>query len=333
MSARDPHGPGFSLGPTEAVYRAEGEGEAWGEGELLPWGPLRLDPAAACLSYGLGVFEGLKAQRGVDGGLRLFRPADNAARFGRSAAQLLMPPFPAPRFVDAVARVVRANAAHAPPAGTGALYVRPIQIASEPRLGAGPCQRVTVSIYASPVGAYFAGDDGLRLRALRQARVPAGGCGSAKAMGNYAGCLATVHSFRARGYDDVLFLDAAERRLVTETSGANVFARLGDGPLVTPPLDDQVLPGITRDSVIRIAREVLDLEVEERPLALDEVLGGASELFCTGTAYTVRPARELSFEDRELRLPSRATADALRELLLGIQLGDGEDPFGWTVEL
>jgi branched-chain amino acid aminotransferase len=325
----------FEFTATGTIYRATGrvDGDPEWEGDLSPFGPLALSPAAAALSYGLGVFEGLKAHRAPDGRVLLFRPRANADRLRRSAEQLLMLPFPAGRFVDAVTRLARSNQAHLPPHGEGALYIRPVELAAEPRLGIGPCREFCVAMYATPVGPYFAPGVGLRLRVVRKSRAPAGGSGSAKAMGNYAGCLRVVQGFRDRGYHDVLFLDARELRHVTETSGSNVFVRLRDGRLVTPPLDDQILAGITRDSVIRIARDLMGLAVEERPLPVDEVVEEAEELFCTGTAYTVQSVAELEHGERLVRLPGRGTARELRELLLGIQTGVREDPFGWVVQV
>jgi branched-chain amino acid aminotransferase len=188
------------------------------------------------------------------------------------------------------------------------------------------------------VGGYFgAGRDdsptGLRLRVLDQGRCAAGGTGAAKAAGNYAGGLAIARHWKAQGYDDVLFLDARHERFMTETSGANVFVKFPGGSLVTPPLDDQILAGITRDSVLRLARERFNLSVEERPLPIQEVLDSAEEVFCTGTAYTVQSVRELVHRDRVQRYESRRLQGELLAELLGIQRGDREDPFNWVHEL
>jgi branched-chain amino acid aminotransferase len=328
----------FAFSATGTVYRAEGRrgGDPEWEGDLQPFGSVAFSPAAAAFSYGLGVFEGLKAHRAPDGRVLLFRPRANAERFRRSAEQLLMLPFPADRFVAAVTGLVKSNLDHLPPHGEGALYLRPVELAVEPRLGIGPCREFCVLIYAAPVGPYFApakAGAGLRLRVLEQSRVPAGGSGGAKAMGNYAGCLRVVQRWRDEGYHDVLFLDARELRFVAETSGSNVFARLRDGRLVTPSLDDQILAGITRDSVIRLARDLLGLTVEERPLPIDEVVEEAEELFCTGTAYTVQSVAELQRGERLVRLPGRDTARELREALLGIQTGTRDDPFDWVMSV
>jgi branched-chain amino acid aminotransferase len=194
-----------------------------------------------------------------------------------------------------------------------------------------------VVIYGSPVGSYFSGGEvrGLKLRVLEQGRVAPGGTGSAKTLGNYAGTFPMAAHWKQLGYDDVLFLDAARLRDVTETVASNVFARMKSGVLVTPPLDDQILPGVTRDSVIRIARDVLGIPVEERPLAIEEVVSDAEEAFCTGTAYRLKPIAEVHYRDRAATFGTTGTRDAILEILEEIQLGAREDVYGWvrTVEV
>lgn len=327
---------GFGFSATDRIYRAvHRASEGRWQGGLEPFGALALSPAAACLSYGLGIFEGLKAQRGVDGRLRLFRPDENARRFVRSAEKILLEPFPEADFVAAAIDVVRENARFVPAAGRGALYLRPIELASEARLGAAPCAEHTVVVYAAPVGSYFAeGADraGLRLRILDQARVVAGGSGDAKAMGNYAGCLATVRRWRQQGYHDVLFTHAGDARFVTEASGANVFALLADDRLVTPALDDQILPGITRASVIALARAE-GLTVEERPLGIEELWRDAREVFCTGTAWTVQSVCRLEHGERAVDFGEQALATQLRSQLFELQRGAAEDRWGWLREV
>ncbi|PJA15074.1 MAG: branched chain amino acid aminotransferase [Elusimicrobia bacterium CG_4_10_14_0_2_um_filter_63_34] len=324
----------FAYTKTDCVFSCEGSIDAdpiWGEGHYLPFENVQISPAATVLSYGLSVFEGLKAERTEDGRILVFRVDRNAWRFGHSANQLAMPPFPEQRFIEAALEIVLRNERFVPPAGKGTLYLRPILFADEPQLGLRTARRYRVLIYACPVGGYFsAGDKGLRLRVLEQGRVAPGGTGSAKAAGNYAGSLNRRQSWHAQGYDDVLFLDAHEVRFVTETTGSNVFARLKDGTIVTPPLDDQILPGITRESVIRIAREVLGFKVEERPLSIDEVISDAAEVFCTGTAWTVRSVGEIQRREASHAFEKPKAAPVLLEALRGIQSGKRPDPFGWT---
>lgn len=333
----------FAFTETDVMYRSFGEWNdedhaSWDQGAFMPFGNLDFSPAAAFMSYGVGVFEGLKAQRSADGRVLLFRHRDNGLRLQRSAERLMMAPFPVDQFVDAVEGVVRQNIRFVPPHGKGTLYVRPMEHAIESKLGLGPCSRFWVVMYCSPVGGYFAsktskGPDGLRLRVLKQGRVAPGGTGDAKAMGNYAGGITIAHEWRSQGYNDVLYLDARHLLYLTETSGSNLFVKLKSGPIVTPPLDDQVLPGITRDSAATVAKEILNLDVIERPIPIEEVLDDGEEMFCTGTAYTVQPVRELVHDGGIRSFNSSPVQEALLKEILAYQTGEKDDPFNWVTEV
>ncbi len=293
---------------------------------------------AAFFSYGLGIFEGMKAQRTADDRVLLFRHQENARRFARSAERLSLPPFPPDRFIAATEELVRRNLRFVPPHGQGSFYIRPLQHAISPLIGVKTGSRFWVLMFGCPVGSYFAGkpadaSSGLRLRVLEQGRVAAGGTGSAKAIGNYAGGIFLAQSWKQHGFDDVLYLDARHVRYITETSASNVFVKLKSGPLVTPPLDDQILPGVTRDSVLRIARDILGLTTEERPVTLEEALDEAEEIFCTGTAWTVFNVRELQHGERTTTFETNELQTRLRTELIGIQRGLTEDRFGWTTEV
>ena len=334
---------GFGFVETDAFYRCHGrlgDGPVWREGEFLPFGPVSLSPAASFLSYGLGVFEGMRVQRAADGRVLLFRHRDNARRFQRSAERLLMPEFPEDRFVAGVEGVVQRNLRFVPPHRKGSLYVRPMEHAIEPKLGIAPCSEFWVLIYGCPVGNYFAstgGSDkeslGLRLKVVEQARCATDGTGAAKAMGNYAGGIAVAQRWKKAGFHDVLYLDAEQLTDLTETSGSNVFVKLGNGTLVTPSLNDQILAGITRDSAIRVARDVLGVTVEERPISVDEALEDGEEIFCTGTAWTVRSIGEIDYLGRLHRFASSELQQAILDEIQGIQLGEREDRFGWISEV
>jgi branched-chain amino acid aminotransferase len=326
----------FRFRPTDWIYRSFGDADrvpVWHKAGYTAFQEISLSPAAAVLSYGFGVFEGLKAEEGTDGRVRLFRPADHAARFSRSAVRLGMPAFPESRFVEAVGGLVSRNARFVPAAGQGTFYVRPMMHALEPMLGHARMRRFAVTISGSPVGSYFPGEKGIALKVIPVARAAPGGTGAAKAIGNYAGTAAWRAAAHAEGFDDVLFLDAAGQGLVSETSGSNLFCVLRGGEIVTPPLDDTILAGITRESVIRIAREIEGLDVIERPLPIDEVLGRGEEVFCTGTGWGVMPIRTIARggTTREYREPD--VAGRLREALRGIRTGERPDPFGWTREV
>lgn len=323
----------FSFTETDYIYRSDGDirrAPVWVPGRIEPFGALALSPAAAVLSYGLGIFEGLKAFRREDGRVQLFRPEMHAARFQRSAERLSMPAFPADLFLSALDRLVDANRRFVPPHGQGSLYIRPMQHAVEAKLGYGSCREFSVTMYGSPVGAIGSASASIRLQAVERARVAPGGTGAAKAIGNYAGSVHIAGPARLQGFDDVLYLDARTLTHVTETSGANLFAVGRDGRLITPPLDDQILAGVTRDSVLAIAQEELGLRVEERPLGIDEVLADAREVFCTGTAWTLRSVEEIAFRDRSIRLSGREVRDRLWDIIGGIQTGRRSDRPGWT---
>ncbi len=328
----------FSLTETDVMYRSFGDSTrdpVWDEGELIPYGDITVSPAAAFMSYGLGVFEGLKAQKTADERVLLFRVDKNAERLQKSAERLSMAPFPADQFVEGVMDLVRENLRFVPPADKGSFYIRPIEHAIEPKLGLGPCTKFSLILFGSPVGDYFSGGapTGVRLKVLEQGRAAPGGTGYSKAMGNYAGAIYIASEWKSKGYDDVLYLDAHHLQFVTETSGSNVFLKRRDGIIVTPELNDQILPGVTRDSTIHVAREVLGLEVEERPLSIEELIADGEELFCTGTAWTIQNVREIVYRDQVISFPENQTCKALLEILRGIQTGMQNDPFGWIREV
>lgn len=329
----------FSLHESDHMLVIRGEREKfdaetlWDADRLLPFGTLELSPAASVLSYGLGVFEGLKIHRSRDGRLLGFRIADHGRRFQRSAAALNLGTLPVDRFTAAVTKLVRANADRSPDHGKGSLYVRGILFADEPMLGLAPCRRFCAAFYCSPVGSYFAGDGaGIRLRLLDRARVPAGGTGSAKAIGNYAGSITVRSKWQAQGYDDVLYVHAAGGDLIGETSGSNVFVRLDDGSIATPRLDDQILPGITRDSVLALLNTDGE-KAAERDVSAAEIFANGAELFCTGTAWTVQPVAKLDGDGEERAFDSQDTSRRLRERLDAIKCGELPDPHGWISEI
>jgi branched-chain amino acid aminotransferase len=327
----------FSLTETDWIYVARGDSRrnpVWDEGEWLPFGELGISPASPALAYGLGIFEGLKAHRTKDGRILLFRADRNAARFSRSAERITLAPFPESRFVEASVELVRRNARFVPPYGRGSFYLRPVEWGSDPRLGLGTVQGFSAVFYGSPVGPYFAAGaaPGLRLLVKEQGRVAPGGTGFAKAAANYAGGILIADQAKKLGYTDVLYLDARHVRNVTETSGSNVFCVRRDGTIVTPPLDDQILPGVTRDSTIHVAKH-LGMKVEERALPIDEVIADGVGLFCTGTAYTLARVHEITYRDEPHVFPDDSVRAKLFEVVRGIQLGEREDAWGWTIEV
>ncbi len=340
---------GFGLTQTKIIYRAAcdlgpdqkgsedplSEG-AWSEGNFIEWDEIGLSPAAGVLSYGLSVFEGLKAQRDQNGGIRLFRVDEHARRFAASAQTLLMPFFPIDRFCSVIEGMVRRNSSFVPASGEGSLYLRPVLFAVEPKLGLGRCRQFSMTVYASPVDDFFSHrpERSLRLEVLDRERA-APGLGAAKCSANYAAVLAAVEASRAKGFNDVVFIDpesgySSQQTVVTETSGANLFVRLASGHLVTPPLGDQLFPGITRDSVLRVAREVLGITIEERPISLEEIFEAGDEVFCTGTAWSVASIGEIEHRGSAKQFSTSETQTLILNVIRGVQTGRLEDPFGWV---
>lgn len=245
----------------------------------------------------------------------------------RSAERITLAPFPEGRFVETCMELVARNARFVPPHDKGSFYIRPVEWGSDGRLGLGTVQGFTVVFYGSPVGGYFAAGSapGLRLLVKEQGRVAPGGTGWAKAAANYAGGILIADQAKKAGFTDVLYLDARHVRNVTETSGSNVFCVRRDGTLVTPPLDDQILPGVTRDATIHVARH-LGMKVEERVLPIDEVVADGVGLFCTGTAYTLARVHEITYRDKAYQFTDDTVRTKLFEVVRGIQIGAREIP-------
>jgi len=310
----------------------------WHDPAVVPFGPLAMSPAAKVLHYGLEVFEGLKAYAWPDDQVGLFRPELNAARLNRSAARLAMPPVPEALQLEALELLVDLLRAWVPRAAGTSLYLRPALIGIDPSLGVGPSAEHLYLLIASPVGGYFASDAaGIAVWIEEHdARAFPGGVGAAKAGGNYAAGLQAQLRAKRAGFDQVLFLDGTAHRWLEEMNGMNVFAVI-DGLLVTPPLGDTILDGVTRRSLLELA-PTLGIQADERPLPIDQVLEGLqrdrlSELFTAGTGAGITPIGRLGFRDQELRVGTGGlgpVAAELKESLDGIQTGSLSDPFGWT---
>jgi branched-chain amino acid aminotransferase len=329
--------PGFGQVLTDHMFHAEWTVErGWHAARVEPYGPLALDPAAAVLHYGQTAFEGLKAFRGAGGATRLFRPRDHARRLARTAARLCMPAPDEALLVEGLKALVRADADWFPGTPGTSLYLRPLLIATEPFLGVRPARRYDLLVIASPVGGYF-GPSARPLRLWvekRLARAAPGGLGAAKTGANYVASLRAAEEAKARGFDQVLWTDAGAHRLVEEVGTMNLFARIGPA-VVTPPLGDTLLAGVTRDTVLALLRDD-GAAAQERPLSLEELeaahrAGALAEVFGTGTAAVVAPVGELAWEGGGLRLPSPAggTGERLREQILAIQHGEAPDRHGW----
>jgi branched-chain amino acid aminotransferase len=328
--------PVFGYSELDAFWLTRWTAESgWEPGQLYEHqgATLELSLGANVLHYGQAIFEGLKALRTREDKIVLFRPTANALRMRESAARLAMAPLPVDAFMEAVQAVVRTNVAWVPGYGKGSFYIRPVTIGSGTVLGVAPAPEYLFFVFGCPVGQYMGGDRVIVLSAAhRSARY---GTGAAKAAGNYSACLRPQKIAKSLGYVDALYLDAQEDRYVEELSGANFFAILHDGTLVTPALGS-ILHGITRDSILTVAREELGWLAVERKLAIDEVLNDAVEAFYVGTAAVLSPVTTINYQGIDHLIgdgkPGPRSQD-LREILQEIQLQERPDHWGWVMEL
>ncbi len=312
--------------------------QGWHDAALHAYGPVTIDPASVVLHYGQTVFEGMKAYRQPDGGVSLFRPERNAARMASSCRRLALPEFPEDAFVEACELLVRTDQAWVPNGEGASLYLRPFVWATEVGLGVRPSDTALFQLIASPSGNYFSGP--LRPVTLwlsqEYVRAAPGGTGAAKCGGNYAASLVAQQEAIANGCDQVVFLDAVEHRWLEELGGMNIFLVTDDGRLVTPEINGTILEGITRDSIITIAKD-LGYTVEERKVDVDEWRKGATdgsvvEVFACGTAAVITPIGALRWPGGEAVAgtgePGEVTMK-LRGALMDIQYGRAQDPHGW----
>lgn len=317
------------------------EGRGWHDPRIVPYGPLSLDPAAMVLHYGQEIFEGLKAYRGAGGAICLFRPLMNFERLNRSAARLCMPAIPPEEQLEAVTALVRADRDWIPGSRGTSLYIRPVMVATEPGLGVRPSAEYFYYVIAGPVGNYYArGFEPLRILVERKyVRAARGGVGEAKTGGNYAASLLAARNAKENGFDQVLWLDAARLEFVEEVGTMNIFFVIGED-LVTPPLSGSILPGVTRDSVLRLARE-WGWKVSERPIGIEEVRksaadGSLREVFGTGTAAVISPVGILDFMGERITVNHGRVGEISEKLygeITGIQYGEVPDRHGWVYRM
>ncbi|MFG6137915.1 branched-chain amino acid aminotransferase [Halomonas sp. B23F22_10] len=339
--------PGFGRYFTDHMAHVRWTVDAgWHGHEVRPYGPLTLDPAAAVLHYGQEIFEGVKAYRHADGSVWTFRPEKNAERFRRSARRLALPELSDEDFIDSLKGLLAQDHDWVPTpaseADESSLYLRPFMIASETFLGVRPSHEVDYYVIASPAAAYFKG--GIKPVSIwlssHYKRAAPGGTGFAKCGGNYAASLAAQKEATDHECSQVAFLDAAENKWIEELGGMNLFFIYRDGRIVTPRLTDTILEGVTRDSVLTLARDE-GLTPEERPISIDEWREGAAsgeivEVFACGTAAVITPVGELVTEDDTIRLSAEGDneiAKRLRTRLLDLQYGRSEDKYGWLTRL
>jgi branched-chain amino acid aminotransferase len=331
--------PGFGRRFTDHMVTIRWtEGRGWHDGQLIPYGPLSLDPATTVFHYAQEIFEGLKAYRRPDGSVATFRPEANARRFQASARRLAMPELPVETFIEACDLLVQQDKAWVPAhGGEESLYLRPFMIATEVGLGVKPANEYLFAVIASPAGAYFPGGVkpvSIWLSENRVRAVP-GGMGDAKTGGNYAASLLAQAEASAKGCDQVAYLDAVEHKWVEELGGMNLYFVYGN-KIVTPELTGSLLAGVTRDSLLQVARD-LGYESEEGRVSIDQWRadtenGTLTEVFACGTAAVITPVGTVKSEGGEWTQsggePGEVTMK-LRERLLDIQRGVVEDTHGW----
>lgn len=313
----------------------------WQNPRVVPYQNLVLDPAAMVLHYGQGIFEGLKAYRCPDGRIQLFRPEKNMERLNRSARRLCMPEIDVPFQLEILDVLIKQDTDWIPRSVGSSLYIRPTMIASEPALGVRPAHQYLYYIITGPVGAYYPeGFNPVKIYVTDEyVRAVRGGVGEAKTMANYAASLYAQEMAKKKGFTQVLWLDAVERSYVEEVGTMNIFFRIDD-ELITPPLSGSILPGITRDSVIHLARH-WGWKVNERRISIDEVVGGITsgqvqEIFGTGTAAVISPVGDIYYRDRHHQVRDGKVGEWARCLydeILAIQYGQKTDSFGWTRDI
>ena len=341
--------PGFGDHFTDHMVTIQyTEGQGWHDAAVVPYGPLSMDPASMVFHYGQAIFEGIKAYRQPNGAVATFRPGANAERFQKSAERLAMAELPVDLFEESLKQLVAVDEKWVPEAGSEAsLYLRPFMISRDVGLGIASSKTYTYMLIASPAGNYFAADRTVTVWLGKEyVRAAPGGTGAAKCAGNYAASLVADAEARANGCDQIVWLDAIDREHIEEMGGMNLAFIYGDSDdaskmkLVTPSLSGSLLPGITRDSLLQVARD-LGMEVKERRITWqqwrDDVASGAmTETFACGTAAVITPVGQLKWDEGSFTIndqqPGKWTMK-LRETLTGIQRGIVEDKHGWKFQL
>ena len=322
---------GFGYVQTDYRYVANYKDGKWDEGGLTDQATIEMSECACVLQYAQTCFEGLKAYTTADGKIVCFRPDLNAQRMADSCRRMKMPVLPEEQFVDAVVQTVRANAQWVPPYGSGAsLYLRPFMFGINPVIGVKPATEFQFRIFATPVGPYFKGGiKPLTLRISDFDRAAPRGTGHIKAGLNYAMSLYAIVDAHEQGYDENVYLDSATRTYIEETGGANILFVTKDGKVITPK-SDTILPSITRRSLMQVAKDILGLEVEERPIALDELADFAECGLC-GTAAVISPVGKIVDHDRVFQFAGMGPViQKLYDTLRGIQMGTVVGPEGWV---
>ncbi len=333
---------GFGNHFTDHMFLMKWDREnGWHDAEISPYRNFDLDPAAMVLHYGQAIFEGLKAYKGENDQIYMFRPEDNLERMNSSALRMCMPRIPVDKVMKALKALVYLDRDWIPTGNGATLYIRPTMIAVEPALGVRPSSQYYFFIIMSPVGAYYA--EGFNPTKIwvtdKYVRAVKGGVGHVKTAGNYAASIMAAEEAHKAGYTQVLWLDACERKYIEEVGTSNIFFKIGD-ELITPPLGGSILGGITRDSVIQLAQS-WGVKVVEKEITIDEVIAACNdnsleEVFGSGTAAVISPVGEFCYQDKKYVIGDGKTGELSQRLfdeLQAIQNGTQDDPFKWIVRI
>jgi branched-chain amino acid aminotransferase len=307
----------------------------WGNFQIMPYGPIAFSPAIASLHYGQTFFEGLKAYKHSNGQIGIFRPDKNAERFNKSAIRMCMPELPEDIFIQSISALVSLDRDWIPTEAGQSLYIRPFMFATDPFLGVQPSSTYKYIVLTGPVGAYFSKNLKVKIE-LDFSRTAEGGFGYAKAAGNYGGSLLPAKKALEEGYDQLIWTDSQEHNYIEELGAANVMFML-DGTLITPSTRDTILKGVTRDTVLTLARE-WGIPVEERRISVEEIikgieLGQLTEAFGVGTAATIAHIAEIGYKDNLYTLSDPSTrkfSNKVLKALNDIRYGLIPDKFGWN---
>jgi branched-chain amino acid aminotransferase len=334
----DDHHLGFGTHFTDHMFNMDYAPEkGWHTPRIEPYGPIVMDPATMVLHYGQGVFEGLKAYRTESGGVQLFRPRENIKRLNRSARRLCIPEVDEDKLLEALKQLIGIESEWVPRAPETSLYIRPTIIATDPFLGVRASKTYRLFVILSPVGAYYPeGFNPIKIWVTREfVRAVRGGVGEAKTPGNYAASLLAGNKAHLEGYTQVLWLDGVEQKYLEEVGSMNIFFVI-DAEIITPALNGSILPGVTRDSVIKLA-EHWNMKISERLIGIDELIdahgaGKLSEIFGSGTAAVISPVGEIKYGDRVYAVGDGGVGPLAQKFyaaLTDIQYGRASDPMGW----
>jgi len=327
----------FGAAFADHMFVVDYKNGAWGQGEIIPYGPWSFEPSMASLHYGQAIFEGLKAYKTEEGNAQIFRPSANFERFNQSALRMSMPAIPEEIFMGGLAQLIQLDKQWVPAKAGSSLYIRPFMVSTDEFLGVRIAETYRFAIICSPVGQYY--NEPLRVKVEKTfSRVADGGSGNAKAAGNYAAAMYPTKLAQDQGFHQILWTDAATHSFIEESGTMNVMFLIDD-TLVTPSIGSTILKGVTRDSVLTLARD-RGLKVEERKVSVDEIIqalkeGRLKEAFGAGTAATIAPIALIHCDGTDYQLPNegRPFATSILKELNNIRYGSAPDRFGWMLKL